>query len=229
MISFFNIIIILTTVAFITMTWILVKRLKNTGIRGKSSFHTSVEQIKAVGELSVYKVFTKEIVTQTDHYFGEFGKKYLNWFLSEKKMAMIFEFEIDFRYNLRSQNFKIEGSNKKYTFYMPPCFHEIHIRDIHFYDEQKSKLIPSLLPDAISNILGQGFSEEEKNAIKDEAKKRAEEQAKRMINKLASDVEESAEQTLRTLAKALGAENIEFVFSKSGNEPLKNITYNKTA
>jgi hypothetical protein len=112
---------------------------------------------------------------------------------------------------------------------MPPCFHEIHIKDIHFYDEQKSRLIPALLPDAINNILGKGFSEEDKNRIKDEAKKRAEEQAKRMINKLASDVEESAEQTLKTLARALGAEEIEFVFLKTENEFLKNITYNQTA
>jgi len=229
MISFTTILNVLAIAALITLAWLFIKRLTNTGMRGKSSFHTSVEQIKAVGELSVYKVFTKEIVTQTDHDFGEFGKKYLNWFLSEKKMAMIFEFEIDFRYDLRSRDFRIEGNNKKYTFYMPPCFHEIHIRDIHFYDEQKSKLIPALLPDAINNLLGKGFTQEDKNRIKDEAKKRAEEQAKRMINKLASDVEESAEQTLKTLAKALGAENIEFIFLKSENELLKNITYNQTA
>jgi len=229
MISFSLILNLLAIAVLILMAWILVKRLTNTGLRGRTTFHSAVEQIKAVGELSVYKVFTKEIVTQTDHDFGKFGKKYLNWFLSEKKMAMIFEFEIDFRYDLRSRDFKIEGNKQKYTFYMPPCFHEIHIRDIHFYDEQKSKLIPALLPDAINNILGKGFSEEDKNAIKDEAKKRAEEQAKRMINKLASDVEESAEQTLKTLAKALGAENIEFIFLKSENELLKNITYNQTA
>jgi hypothetical protein len=123
-------------------------------------------------------------------------------------MAMIFEFEIDFRYDLRGKEFRIEGGNQKYTFYIPPCFHEIHIRDIHFYDEQKSRLIPALLPDAINNILGKGFTEEDKNRIKNEAKKRAELQAGRMVDKLTSDVEESAKQTLKTLARALGAENI---------------------
>ena len=229
MISFNTILNFLTIAVIIYLGFLLILRLKNTGSKGKMFFHSTVEQIKAVGELSVYKVFTKEIVTQTDHDFGEFGKKYLHWFLSEKKMAMIFEFEIDFRYDLRNRDFRIEGNNKKYTFYMPPCFHEIHIKDIHCYEEQKSRLIPALLPDAINNILGKGFSEEDKNRIKDEAKKRAEEQAKRMINKLASDVEESAEQTLKTLAKALGAEEIEFVFQKTENEFLKNITYNQTA
>ena len=69
--------------------------------------HVSLEGMRAVGELSVFKVITKEIVTETDYSFGEFGRKYLRWAFTQKKLAMIFEFQIDFRYDLRSPQFSI--------------------------------------------------------------------------------------------------------------------------
>ncbi len=47
----------------------------------------------------------------------------LSWVLSGKKMAMIFEFDIDFRYDLRSPDFIIEEQGeKKYRLKMPHCF-----------------------------------------------------------------------------------------------------------
>lgn len=205
--------------------WLIIKFRKKRPSSRHSVFFSSIEQIKAIGELSVFKVFTKEIVTEVDHAWGEFGKKYLSWIMSNKKMAMIFEFEIDFRYDLRSPDFRIEGKKGYYTFIMPPCFHEIHIRDIHFYDEQKSKLIPWLLPDFINNIFTDGFSEEDKNRIKNEAKKRAEEQAKTMISRLSSDVERSARQTLQSIAKALGAQEVDFEFTNSGQDAVRSVQF----
>jgi Fe-S cluster assembly iron-binding protein IscA len=71
--------------------------------------HISLEGMRAVGELSVFKAITKEIVTETDYSFGEFGRKYLRWAFSQKKLAMIFEFQIDFRYDLRSSQFVIQN------------------------------------------------------------------------------------------------------------------------
>ncbi|MCS6996469.1 MAG: hypothetical protein NZ533_05860, partial [Casimicrobiaceae bacterium] len=56
----------------------------------------SLEGLRAVGELTVFRAITKEIVTETDYSFGEFGRKYLRWAFSQKKLAMIFEFQIDF-------------------------------------------------------------------------------------------------------------------------------------
>jgi len=200
-------------------------RRKTASSARHSMFFSSIEQIKAIGELSVFKVFTKEIVTEVDHAWGSFGKKYLNWIMSNKKMAMIFEFEIDFRYDLRSPDFRIEGAKGLYTFIMPQCFHEIHIRDIHFYDEQKSRLIPWLLPDFINKIFTDGFSEEDKNRLKDEAKMRAEEQAKGMIGRLSSDVERSARQTLQSIARALGAREVEFTFKNSGQEAVRSVQF----
>ena len=64
---------------------------------GHESFVTSM---KAVGELSVFRIMTKEVITASDHWFGEFGKKYLNWLLSEQRITLVIEFDVDFRYDL---------------------------------------------------------------------------------------------------------------------------------
>ncbi|MBN1495470.1 MAG: DUF4230 domain-containing protein [Spirochaetes bacterium] len=205
--------------------WRFFGRSREKGTARQNIFVSSIEQIRAIGELSVFKAYTKEIVTEVDHAWGEFGKKYLTWIMSNKKMAMIFEFEIDFRYDLRSPRFRVEENRGAYTFVMPECFHEIHIRDIHFYDEQRSRIIPWLLPDFINKIFTDGFSEEDKNRIKNEAKKRAEEQAKGIIERLSSDVERSASQTLTSLAKALGADRVSFVFKDTGREAVRSVEF----
>ncbi|WP_372795823.1 DUF4230 domain-containing protein [Pontiella sp.] len=175
---------------------------------------SSIEQLKAIGQLSVYKVLTKEIVTETDHTWGEIGNRYLSWVLSGKKMAMIFEFEIDFRYNLQSPYFQIaEKAENTYAVKMPPCDYEVNIRDIRFYDEQGSRLLPWLLPDLLNGFLSGGFSEENKNKLVDAAKKHAEKQALELINNIQSEVQKSAKSTLESISRAFGATAIEFSFA----------------
>ncbi|MDD4961963.1 MAG: DUF4230 domain-containing protein, partial [Candidatus Marinimicrobia bacterium] len=159
---------------------------------------SSIQDMKAIGELSVFKVITKEIVTESDHLLGNFGKKYMRWLLSNRKIAMIFEFSIDFRYNLRSEDFRIVSESEHYVFYMPPCMNEIGIRNVMFYDEQRSKLLPGLLPDIINEIFDAGFSEEDKNRFVNAAKNEAEEQAKKMIRDIGSEVRQSAMQNLKS-------------------------------
>ncbi len=128
-------------------------------------------------------------------------------------MAMIFEFIIDFRYDLRSPEFEIiEESEGAFLLRMPPCLHETSIRDVKFYDEQRCKLLPLLLPDLLNTILGDGFSEEDKNRLKDAAKNAAEAQAESMINGFCPEVEQSARKTLESLARAFGAQNVRFEF-----------------
>ncbi|QBG47276.1 DUF4230 domain-containing protein [Verrucomicrobia bacterium S94] len=175
---------------------------------------SSIEQLKAIGQLSVYKVLTKEIVTETDHTWGEFGNRYLGWVLSGKKMAMIFEFEIDFRYNLQSPLFEInEKSEGIYAVSMPPCDYEVNIRDIRFYDEQGSKLLPWLLPDLLNGFLSGGFKEQDKNNLVDAAKRHAQKQALELINNIQSEVQKSAKNTLESISRAFGADKIEFSFT----------------
>jgi hypothetical protein len=201
----------------------LIVRLRRTASPAKEiSVRSSLETVRSIGHLSVFKVFTKEIVTETDHSWGSFGKKYLSWVLSNKKMAMIFEFEIDFRYDLRSGEFSIaEVSEGRFVFTLPPCMHQAHIRNIFFYDEQGARLLPWLLPDLLSGFLPSGFSENDKNRLVADARSHAEGQAKQLIETLESDVQASARRTLESIAHSLGAKQVEFEFMKSVEPDLK--------
>ena len=193
--------------------WLWLKLKKNKPAQEIRIFST-IERLRAIGQLSVYKVMTKEIVTETDHTWGEFGSRYLSWVLSNKKMAMIFEFEIDFRYNLQSPLFEIaETGGSVYTITMPPCDYEVHIRDIRFYDEQGAKFLPWLIGDLTKGFLGGGFSEEDKNKLVAAAKGHAGKQALELIDSIQSDVQKSAKSTLESISRAFGAENVDFTFS----------------
>ncbi len=193
--------------------WFWLKLKRNKSVKEILVF-SSIEQLRAIGQLSAYKVMTKEIVTETDHTWGEIGTRYLSWVLSKKKMAMIFEFVIDFRYNLQSPLFKItETGDATYSITMPPCDYEVHIRDIRFYDEQGSKLLPWLLPDLLNGFLTTGFSEEDKNKLIDAAKGHAEKQALELINNIQSEVQKSAKSTLESISHAFGVKQIDFSFT----------------
>ncbi len=196
---------------------LLLKRRGKKGLRGAEvHVHASIEELRSVGELVAFKMITKEIVTAADHWFGEWGRRYLKWLLSEKKMAMIFEFEIDFRYDLRSNDFVIEQTGEReYRLGMPKCFYQTHIRDVSFYDEQSSKLLPWLIPDLLNRAFGPGFSETDKNRLKEEAKQQAGHMAKDFVDKMRSEVQSSAKQTLETLGKAFGADSVTVDFSDS--------------
>lgn len=195
------------------VVWFWVIRKRKTPSGGTQVF-SSIEQLRSIGQLSVYKVLTKEIVTETDHSWGEVGTRYLSWVLSNKKMAMIFEFAIDFRYNLQSPLFEIsETGINNYAVTMPPCDYEVHIRDIRFYDEQGAKLFPWLLPDLLNGFLGGGFSEEDKNKLVDAAKNHAEQQALELINNIQSEVQKSAKSTLESISRAFGVTHIDFEFT----------------
>jgi len=175
-----------------------------------------MENMKSVGELVVFKAFTKEIVTAARNWFGDVGKRYLTWLVSNKKMAMVFEFEINFRYDLKSPEFVVSDAGEgAFTIKMPQCLYDIGIRRISLYDEQKTKLLPWLLPGLVSEFFGTSFKEEEKNRLMDEALKQASLMADQLINRLSSEIEKSARQTMETLAKSFGAKSVMLDFSKS--------------
>lgn len=189
---------------------------------GRTTLHSSLQQMRSIGQLSVFKAVTKEIVTETDHSWGEFGAKYLGWVMSSKKMAMIFEFEIDFRYDLRQPGFAIVGGpDGAFTIRMPPCLFEVHIRDIRFYDEQRSRLLPWLLPDLLNGFLGLGFSEADKNRLVAAAKAHAGKQAVELITSLQSEVQNSAKATLLSISRAFGVQSVAFDFLPQGEIALE--------
>jgi len=207
-------ILAILVVVLVVAVMVLVFRLRGKAPSAReTSLLSSLETVRTIGHLSVFKAFTKEIVTETDHSWGAFGKKYLSWVLSNKKMAMIFEFEIDFRYDLRSSEFSIaETSSGCYIFTMPPCLHEAHIRNIQFYDEQGARLFPWLLPDLLNGFLPSGFSETDKNRLVSDARSHAEQQARHLIKNLEADVQASAKRTLESITNSLGVKKVDFEF-----------------
>jgi hypothetical protein len=190
-----------------------------------TTIHSSLEDMRAIGELSVFKAITKEIVTETGHTFGEFGRKYLAWAFSKKKLAMIFEFDIDFRYDLRRNDFVIDTSIaqpsgiRQASITLPPCQCEVTIRDIHFYDEQKSAALPWLLPSLIGEAFGSGFNETDKNRLITAAREHAHIEAQALISKLKPEVERSARTTLTALAQSFGVKEVSIQF-RTGDAPL---------
>ncbi len=198
------------------LTWLFMRRsLKGTSGPAIQSL-SSIEHMRSVGELSVFKVFTKEIVTSTQHAFGEVGKKYFQWIVSNSKMAMIFSFEIDFRYNLQSSEFRIvPGGDGSYRLRMPKCFYEIFIKDIQIYDETRATVVPWLMPGLLHGVFGPGFDEEDKNKLIEAAKQHASGQARELVERMTSEVHSSARQTLEALARGFGATRVEFDFQEA--------------
>ena len=72
-----------------------------------------------------------------------------------------------------------------------------------------------LLPPLISRVVSRDFTEEDKNKLKDEAKTQASSMANQLIKQLSSEIEKSASQTMKMLAKSFGAESVVLDFSES--------------
>ena len=111
--------IILGVVGGIAIRKMLHKRSSKTSVQ-EHQIYSFVENMKSVGELVVFKAFTKEIVTAAKHWFGDVGKRYLTWLVSNKKMAIVFEFEINFWYELKSPDFIVTDAGEgKFNIKMP--------------------------------------------------------------------------------------------------------------
>ncbi len=174
--------------------------------------HSSIEELRNIGELSVFKAMTKEIVTARDHWAGSFGQRYLEWLFTSKKMAMIFAFDIDFRFDLRDPAFHINKTASGFRLELPPLRYDINIRDITFYDEQKTKMMPWLVPDLINAAFGAGFDESDRNKLKNEARAQAEKLASNLVQRLKPEVHSSARETLLLLARGFTDDPVEIAF-----------------
>ena len=184
------------------------------GPKGMSIRATAaIEELRAIGVLSAFKAVTKEIVTARDHSLGDLGRRYLEWLITSRKMAMIFEFDIDFQYDLRDPSFAVqEDAPGRYRLQMPRCDYVVHVRNVTFYDEQGGKLLPIILPDVVNRILGGGFNEVDRNKLMEEARGQAEQLAQNLVRRLRSEVQTSARQTMEMLAKSFGAQSVQVTF-----------------
>jgi hypothetical protein len=180
------------------------------------SFESFITSMRAVGELSVFRIMTKEVITASEHWFGEFGKKYLNWLLSEQRMTLIIEFDVDFRYDLTDEGFKVERTgDQSFRINMPPCKHEILIRNMRIHSEDKPELLPWLMPDLLGRFFTGGFSVEAKNKLIAETRQEASRFTSTLVRKANAEAQASASRTLTMLAQGLGAWHVDFAFSKS--------------
>ena len=216
MAEYLNFILALLLAAATFSAYRLNAKLNKARVGGavQASISTEIEQLRSIGELSVFQVYSKEIVTKTDHAFGNFGKEYLRWLISEKKLSMIFEFEINFIYDLTSKELEISNvANGEYLVKMPPCKYKFSIANMKFYDEKNGKFIPFLLPDSLNGFFGGSFREEDKNRLIEEARTEVEKMSARLISQLQSKIHKSARDTLEAIAKSFGAGKVEFIFN----------------
>ncbi len=199
----------------LTLAGMLALRRRRGGRGGpRISVHGSVDAIRSVGELVVLKVYTKQIVTSRDHLFGDWGEKWLAWLLSSKQTAMVFEFVVDFRYDLRSEDFEAEFDGEGgIDFTLPPVFYEIQMKDMQIYDERGAALVPILLPEWIGQVFGGKFSEREKNQLIRAARDEAEGLARELSTNMIHEVRKSAEASLGSMVRGMGYASARFEFS----------------
>ena len=199
-------------------TWRLARfrRRRRAPAPATITYESFVTSMKAVGELSVFRIMTKEVITASDHWFGEFGQKYLNWLLSSQRITLVIEFDVDFRYDLTDPGFRIEKRGEgSFVFKMPPCRHEVLIRDMRIHSEDKSELLPWLMPDLLGRFFTGGFSVEAKNKLINETRVQASRFAGDLVRKVTGESQRSAGRTLSMLAQGLGASRVDFDFGES--------------
>ena len=130
--------------------------------------------MRAVGELGVFRIMTKEIITASDHGLGDFGKRYLSWLLSSKRITLVIEFDVDFRYDLNDPVFRVDPTGEaEYRITLPPCQHRVLIRDMRIHSEDRAELLPWLMPDLVGRFFTGGFSVEAKNKLIAETREEA--------------------------------------------------------
>lgn len=189
------------------------KMIKTNENAPKSEIASEIAKIREIGELSVFQIYSKEIVTRKDTPISGFWNSVLGWSMTKKQMVIIFEFEINFIYDLRSSSFEINRlDNGTFAIKMPPCKYKYSIKDMKIYDEKNAKFLPFLLPDMLNGLFGPTFSESDKNKLIDEAKDEVKALSVKIIADLESKIHKSASDTIEAIAKSFGAKEVKFEF-----------------
>lgn len=198
------------------------KKLKNKKEESqKPDISSDIINFKNIGELSVFKINSKEIVTCENDVMSGIWKNLFGKLMTKKQISIIFDFEVNFVYDLRDNEMSIEqGLDNSYKVNMPKCKYKYSIKDMKIYDEKNAKLMPYLLPDSVNSLFGGGFSAEEKNQLITTAKEELKKISLKMDEKLQEKIHKSACDTMQSLAKSFGVEKIELAF----NDNLLNYT-----
>ena len=201
------------------LVWAVAWRLARRGRKkapAPPSIESFVTSMRAVGELSVYRIMTKEVISSSKHWFGEFGQKYLNWLLSEERITLIMEFDVDFRYDLTDPACRVQPTGpESCRVVLPACRHEVLLRDMRIHSEDKPELLPWLMPDLVGRFFTGGFSVDAKNQLIDETRQESRRFAAELVRKVESEAQASAIRTLSTLTQGLGYPDVAFEFTPS--------------
>lgn len=190
--------------------WIVLYRRARRGTA--IDVHSTMTRMRSVGELVVFRMVSQQIVTAENHPAGRF-REWVGWLLSTKKLALVIEYGIEFKYDLRDPGFRVETSEAGVArVVLPPLQFQPYVRDIRFYDERNARWLPFLLGD-ITGVIGPRFGESEKNQMLASARAQAEELALRSVAELHGEVQGSARRTLEGLARGFGIGSVRIEFA----------------
>ncbi|NCQ35742.1 hypothetical protein GW813_11890, partial [bacterium] len=99
-----------------------------------------------------------------------------------------------------------------YRLVLPPCRHEVLIRDMRIHSEDKTELLPWLMPDLLGRFITGGFSVDAKNKLISETRQQARGLAGDLVRKAGVEAQKSASRTLTMLAQGLGVSHVEVDF-----------------
>jgi hypothetical protein len=164
--------------------------------RGRTRVEGSIEAtVRNIGELVVMKAVLKEIVTT------EINRQDLS---IPKKAALIFKFDLNFKYDLREKRFSIQRVDpERVHIVMPPVKVDFHIRDLIVYDKQPGQKWFQTYPITV----------QEENELIQEARATAEKQVGEFVAEYRAQYRSSAESILKLLAEGFGyrAVTLEFL------------------
>jgi hypothetical protein len=185
-----------------SLIFVRLRRPRNS----KVSVYGSLERIREVGDLTVLTAYVKEVVTMTSELESMLS--------STGKILLICGFDIEFRYDLRKIQIDPHTGSAHPSITLPPHFVKVVPQQVQFYDERKS---------AVLGIFPVDFKVEERNRLLKAAKDKAIEQASVLETDLQMRVRASAIATLRSLAAAFGAPDVEFTFA-DGQSVVRQVT-----
>ena len=206
-------IVILMALALLVLTGLIVYLLvlsRRGGPRGTAEVTGgSVESLRRVGELVVLRAVYSVPAVGRESIWGEKGKAFLSWLWSESRSIMIFRFEINFKYDLRSESsvtLRARDATSLEVELGTPRF-DIGIQDVRFYHTEQGRLLEWLLPKALG-LFQSNMDDETRQRMLEAARQEAIAQAEELVANLADEARRSAEATLKGLAYGLGYEQV---------------------
>jgi hypothetical protein len=166
--------------------------------RTEVSIASSIESIQSVGELTVLRAVLKEIA------WGKVGIDD-DWH-KPKKAAFIFQFEIDFSYNLSDPTCEITQRDGRVVVRLPKVRIRSNIKDVNEYHRE-----PGVDYGYVWNTQ-KDLSSEDFNTMKDQALKNAKRESEAMVADMRSQCQASARTVLSNILRGVGVEAYEISF-----------------